>query len=209
MIGDNVVIDKIHHTKKDKILPLVLKSYFCEKLVITIGGESGTGKTEIASLIQDDLWNEHRIRCKVIHIDDYYKTSWQDRNIVRKKNGIKSVGTCEIDWDILNDVVSDFKSKKKILKVQRIHKYTNSIEYCMALNKNIDILVLEGLYANHLPTKNIGIYLDGTITDTKKFRESRGKEAQTPFRMKVLKKERQDVIKTKRLANVVIPFKVK
>lgn len=186
-----------------------MERYYHEKLIVTIGGESGVGKTEIVSLIQEELWNKHKIRAKMIHIDDYYFTSWQDRNEIRKNKGVRSVGIKEIDWIKLENIAKTFRTNNKKLYVQRIHKYTNSIEYVIANNRAIDILFIEGLYANYLKQKDLGIYLAGSYKDTIKFRKERGKEIINAFRKKVLAKERTEVLKTKKGAKIIIPFKVK
>jgi uridine kinase len=182
--------------------------YYCDKMIVCIGGESGTGKTEIASLIQEDLWYKHKVRCKIIHEDDYYFTRWQDRNTIRKKKGISSVGIPEIDWEKLQKICKAFHSKNKWLHIQRIHKYTNSTEEAIVHNNKIDILIIEGLYANYCSCRDLGFYLDGTYKETKNFREERKKEIINSFRMKVLEKEHKDVLKTKKDV-IVIPYDYK
>lgn len=209
MIGDKLIYKPEHYKKCQYIIPKIMEKYFHNRLVIAIGGESGTGKTEIASLLQEALWEQHKIRVKTIHVDDYYKTLWLDRNKVRRQKGLNSVGKKEIDWKKLNKIIETFKSKQKYLYVQRIHRYTNSIEETKSDNRCIDILIVEGLYANYLENKDMGIYLEGSIKDTEKFRKERAKEKQTRFRYRVLRKEKQEVQKTKKLADIRIPIKIR
>ncbi|KKN07093.1 hypothetical protein LCGC14_1070610 [marine sediment metagenome] len=206
ILGDKKIFKKEHFKIKDLILPKIIKKYYHCNMVVTIGGESGTGKTEVASLLQESLWENNRIRCKIIHEDDYYIVLWNERNKLRKKSGINSVGMNEIDWLKINKIVDDFKNEKKKLYVQRIHKYTNSIEYVITNSKYIDILIIEGLYTNNLDRKDFGIYLEGTYKDTKKFREERQKEVINNFRIKVLKQEHKEVLKTKKMSDLIIPF---
>ncbi len=208
MIGDKLLIKKEHHKKKDLILPIIMTHYYCDKMIVCIGGESGTGKTEIANLIQEDLWYKHKVRCKIIHEDDYYFTKWQDRNTIRKKKGIGSVGIVEIDWGKLEKICKTFYSKNKYLHIQRIHKYTNSTEEAIVYNNKIDILILEGLYINKYIYKHLGFYLDGSYKETKEFREERKKEVINSFRMKVLEKEHKDCLKTKKDV-IVMPYDYK
>ena len=183
--------------------------YYCSKLIVTVGGESGTGKTEVATILQDTLWNKYKKRVKIVHIDDFYFTNWLERNTLRRKKGISSVGMKEIDWKKLDKLVSVFKSGAKYLHVQKIHKYTNSMENSIALNGSIDILIVEGLYANALKNSDLNIYLDGSYEDTEDFRKKRNKEPINCFRKKVLAKEQKDIIKTKKYSNIVIPFNVR
>ena len=206
MIGDKLLLKDVHYDKKDYILPFIQSKYKFNKLTIALGGQSGVGKTEIASLIQADLWDIGTIRCKVIHIDDYYKTMWQNRNWIRRREGLQSIGSVEIDWDTLNDIINTFHSGAKRITTQRIHKYTNSIEFCETSNHCIDILLVEGLYANHLKNKDYGIYLCGGIKETTEFRIERQKEILDDFRESVLVVEREDILKTKPLADLIVPF---
>lgn len=209
MIGDRLIFQDIHYRKAKTILPKVIAAFYHNRFVLCIGGGSGTGKTELASLLQQDLWEQHKLRAKVVHLDDYYKTLWLERNKIRKQKGMKSVGLKEIDWKKVKKVVSVFKSKNKYLYTQKIHKYTNSIEESKSDNRCIDILIIDGLYANYLKEKSYGVYLEGSIKDTDKFRKVRGKEIQNAFRYKVLRKELRDGQLTKKYADLIIPFKVK
>jgi len=204
MIGDKILIKAVHHKKAKHIIPFIIENYFHKKMILTLGGESGTGKTEISYLLQEILWDNHKIRTKVIHIDDYYTTMWRQRNKIRKMLGIVSVGIQEIDWGKLKGLVKRFKSRNKYLDIQRIHKYTNTIEKSITDNKAIDILIIEGIYACKLKDTNLNIFLEGSISDTKQFREQRNKENQTSFRLKVLRKEAKEVAKTKKNIDIVI-----
>jgi hypothetical protein len=145
-----------------------------------------------------------------MHIDDYYLTRWQDRNKVRKEKGIKYVGINEVNWDKLNKVIKNFRSKRKYLEVQKIHRFTNSIEIGKVENNKIDILIIEGLFANYLKDNDISIYLKGDYTKTGDFRKERKKEEINKFRKKVLEKEHKDVvmIEKKYPADIRVPFQV-
>ena len=72
----------------------------------------------------------------------------------------------------------------------------------------IDILIIEGLYANYIKESDYQIHLDGTFKDTKSFRIERMKEPQNRFRDQVLRKEHNDVIKTVKNAELIIPYKI-
>jgi uridine kinase len=213
MIGDKVIYLPQHYVKRDMILEQIPKLKSKKKRMITIGGESGTGKTEVSRLLQEKFWNRDKVRCKVIHLDDYYITSWGCRNKVRQEKGIDSVGISEIDWNKLKNIITTFFSNSKKLYVQKIHKYTDSLEYSIARNDCIDILIFEGLYAFNLcqPFRKdccISILLEGNYSDTEFFRKKRKKEKQTELRQQVLMREHEEVEKLSHMAKIRIPYHV-
>lgn len=218
MLGDTVNIKPEHIDKAEMLLPTIHQYYsnpeytLQTKLVVLVGGESGVGKTEVNTVLQKMLWERFSLRAKQIHLDDYYETNWQTRDSIRQKRGITSVGLCEIEWSKLQKIIKIFHSSKGKLYVQRIHRYLNDIEYTIAPNRKIDILLIEGLYANYLrkicPVQTgLGIYLEGGIKDTYSFRKERAKEnPDDTFRLEVLKKESIDVRSTRQYADIVVPF---
>lgn len=206
MLGDRIIIQDLHIKKANYILPKILK--FQEnksKYVLGVAGQSGVGKTEVASVLQELLF-KHEQRVKLLHIDDYYLTHWETRNSVRKKTGV--IGKEEINWNKLNKVIRDFKSGKNKLYVQRIHKFLNAIEHCISPGNNIDILIVEGLYAGYCEA-DFKVYLDGQISDTYDFRKLRMKEnPDNSFRHKVLEKEASCVCQSKPVCDIIVPFEL-
>ncbi len=176
------MLDKIiiqeQHRKKADFIFGKLKG---EK-IIAIGGVSGIGKTEIALCLQD-LFFEHRRRYHIVSEDNFYLTPWRNRNRIRKQN--KVIGIKEIDWLALETVVGVYKN---------IPCY--------------DGVIVEGLYVNCIHSKDIGIFLEGTIKQTEEFRKLRQKESLTNFRKYVLRVEEREVLKTKSLADIIVPYNI-
>ena len=208
MIGDKIIIKPEHIKKAEIIFPMIINAYKNKKFILALAGCSGVGKSEVAYVIQDLLYNNCKIRSKCIHIDDYYKTNWHDRNKIRKKT--KIIGKEEIQWNKLNKVMKDFRKNTRRLYVQRIHKYIDSIEYSICSARNIDILIVEGLYALYLKEFDYGVYLDGNPKDTYNFRLEREKEdPKDKFRKYVIEKEYNCVCQSKSLSDLIIPYKIK
>ena len=207
MIGDIIIVEEIHHKKCKIIYPAVMDCYRCRKMVITIAGISGTGKTEVATVLQNNLFYWHKLRAKIIHIDDYYKTDYHTRNSSRKETGI--IGKEEINWEKLNHIVSIFRSNLPKLYVRRIHKFLDSVEYVISNNRKIDVLIVEGIYANYLDDKDFSVYLEGNIEETYAFRKKRGKEnPDDDYRRLVLKKESKDIIRSRKFSDMIVPFEI-
>ncbi len=133
-------------------------------------------------------------------------TFWENRNEARKKT--KIIGKDEISWYKINKILKDFKSGKRKLYIQRIHKYLNSIEYSISSGRNIDILIIEGLYACYA-NADYKVYLSATVSDTYKFRKERAKEnPDNKFRQFVVEKEAACVYQSKQYADLIIDWEV-
>ena len=217
MVGDTLIFLEEHKAKAKQISTIILKKWKQtqklkkrKKLVITISGRSGTAKTEIAHLVQKMLWEKNKIRVKKLHLDNYYLTPFQTRNTIRKERGIKSVGIKEINWYKLKQIIKTFRSNHRKLYVQQIHKYLDSVEYIIAPNRQIDVLVVEGIFATQLrrhKLADLAFHLEGNEKQTYEFRKLRMKEDPDDlFRKHVLKKEAKDCESIKKYADILIEF---
>jgi len=204
MIGDKILIQKLHKVKARKILFTFLNRFYKKnhKHIITIAGCSGTGKTEVAYVLRNLLYKQG-LNSKVISLDDYYETNWEERNEVRKKKGLDYVGHTEIRWKLLRSIVDNFKSNK-ILKLQEIDKFAGSYELKRCESLGLDVLIVEGIYANYLDKVTFHVFLEGSVSETRAFRLERNKEKQTTFRELIVKKEYQEVLKRKNVANLIV-----
>jgi len=191
-LGDILVINDSHKKAAGKITDLILKEYTGEKVSIAIGAESGTGKSEISHLIAKDLFkSEKKLKSFIVHSDDFFALPHKERNELRQKTNLASIGPSEIDFDELNYVLKKFKSNGHIL-VPILEFITSSAHKLFVDFKGIQVLICEGLYA---PMLNVTykIFIDLTYHDTNDFRAVRGKEIIDEFRLKVLEKEHQAI----------------
>jgi len=206
MIGDIILIKPRDYKKAKSILPIFKNG----NRVIGIGGISGVSKTETAMCLQQLLHIKNRSTL-LINMDDYYFSNFMDRNRIRKKNGLKTVGIKEIDWKQIKKIIKDFKNRKESINLQMINKYTNSFFECIAFNTDkVDYLIIEGLFVGHL--KKLGIlnyyvHLDGNIEQTSKFRKERMKENENnEFRKKIVQREANIVVQLKKYADMLVEF---
>ena len=82
MLGDVLLITEGHKNAAKGILHH-LDQLNGDKIVLAIGGESGTGKTEIAHEVARIL-KIRQTPAKVMHIDNYYLTSPTERTRTEK-----------------------------------------------------------------------------------------------------------------------------
>lgn len=189
MIGDILLITE-KHEKAAKQIVNFLKRIHQKKIVIAIGGESGSGKSELAHTI-NSLLKKSGEMAKTIHSDNYYKVPPKERTSWRQKNGVENIGLNEYDWDLINKNIDEFHHNKKT-NLPCIDLLTDQVDQLHSDFNGIKYLILEGLYSVAVEA-DIRVFIDLTYHETKKAQIVRGKEPQNEFRLKVLQREHEVV----------------
>jgi len=206
MLGDVLLINESHKKAAEEIHKFLLGKISCKKkgyrFIVAISGESGAGKSELSHSLAL-LLKKGGQRVKILHTDNYYKIPPSHRNEWRKKNGIKKVGMNEYDWKLLNRNIKEFKEGREAL-MPCVDVVSKQIDKLITDFSDIDILVVDGLYAIALSRINLKVYINLTYHETKKNREHRGKEDNNDFRFQVLEMEHQQMLSLKSNANLVI-----
>lgn len=213
MLSDVLLINDLHKEAAKSIYDYLLEARKKKKnnyrFIVAISGESGAGKSELSHSLAL-LLKKERMRVKILHTDNYYAVPPNLRNEWRKANGVKIVGYKEYDWKLLNRNIKEFKEGREALMpcVDIVSKQTDKL---ITDFSNIDILVVEGIYAIKIKDVDLRIYIDLTYHDTKKNIGSRGKEVNDEFRIKVLEMEHQSLLALKPKADLIVTkdFKVK
>ena len=191
-LGDILVITEDHKKAAQEITDLVLKSYEGERISLAIGAESGAGKSEIGHTIAKNLFRSERpLKSFIVHTDDFFVLPHKERNELRNKSNLGSVGPSEIDFDELNYVLMSFRSGGQIL-IPILEFITSSAYKLLVDFSEVQVLICEGLYAPMLDV-TYKMFIDLTYHDTMDFQARRGKEVADEFRMRVLEKEHQAV----------------
>jgi uridine kinase len=200
MLGDILLINENHRKAAEVILRRIytIKS---QKVIISISGESGAGKSEIAHVIAREIKATGQ-RAKILHTDNYYLVAPAERTAWRKEHGLDHVGLKEYNWDLLNQNISMFKQSKEAT-LPCIDLLTDQEDRLITDFRGIKYLILEGLYALKAEA-DLKVFIDLTYHETKKAQILRRKEPQNAFRFRVLEKEHQVVQSIKYLADLVV-----
>lgn len=202
-LGDILVIKEPHRKAASEIADLILREYEGNKVSLAIGAESGAGKSEIAHLVSTNLYrSERKLRSFIVHTDDFFLLPHDERNALRKKTDLASVGPSEIDFDELNHVLRKFEAGGQTL-IPILEFITSSAYKLLVDFKDVQVLICEGLYAPMLDV-SCKIFMDLTYHDTAEFRQERGKEVINEFRQKVLEREHQAVSQLREQVDYVI-----
>ena len=200
MMGDVLLITEEHKKAAGKIFER-LNNIEEEKYIVAIGGESGSGKSELAHVLARQL-KDAGSPAKILHIDNYYKISPKERTPWRKEHGFQSIGLNEYDWDMINKNISEFINNEKAI-LPCIDLLTDQVDQLNTDFNGIRFLIIEGLYSVNAKA-DLRVFIDLTYHETKKAQLVRGKEPQNEFRLNVLEREHEVVQSLRPQADLII-----
>lgn len=206
MLGDVLLIDEKHKIAAESIYKILIERASKKKkgyrFIVAISGESGAGKSELSHSLAL-LLKEYGQRVKILHTDNYYKIAPNIRTQWRKEKGVKKVGYKEYDWKLLNRNIKEFKEGREAL-MPCVDIVSKQIDKLITNFSDIDILVVDGLYAIKIKDIDLRVYINLTYHETKKKRGSRGKEVNDDFRFEVLEMEHQNMLALKPMADLIV-----
>lgn len=201
MLGDVLLITD-NHKKAAKQLITHLDQLSGNKIVLAIGGESGSGKTEIAHEVARIL-KSRNTPAKVMHIDNYYLTSPTERTSWRKEHGLESIGFTEYDWKGINRNINEFREDAEQVTMPCIDLLTDQEDLLSTSFKGLKYLVIEGLYAIQAEA-DLKVLIDLTYHETKKAQFERGKEEPNEYRWQVLQREHEVIQSIRSRADLLV-----
>ncbi len=201
MLGDVLLINDKHRKAARQILDK-LQSLKAEKIVLAVGGESGSGKSEIAHVVARGL-KERGTPAKILHIDNYYKIAPQDRKRWRLEHGLDRIGPDEYDWELINEHISKFREDQERVSLPCIDLLTDQIDKLQTSFQGMKYLIVEGLYAVKAEA-DLRILIELTYHETKNMQRKRGKETINEYRYRVLEQEHQAVQSLRSLTDLLV-----
>lgn len=210
MIGDPILIDEHDKSFAQRFLNYIRIDSSYPHSIITIGGPSGSHKTEKAHALLREL-NKSGFKVKVITQDDLYRISPLNRQSYREYHGIDCVGVDELDWNLVNCICQDYRMGFPVW-MPRYDTCAEHFEWVNWASGDVDFLIIEGIYANFLKprldvTPRFSIFLNLTPEQTYQFRKIRAKEnPDNAFRKAVVQKEYKICLESKKHAKFIVDF---
>ncbi|MFM8596966.1 MAG: uridine kinase [Flavobacteriales bacterium] len=179
------------------------------KVVVAIAGESGSGKTHMATALQEAL-ETNAISTSILHMDDFFYLP-PASNHAQRLNDITHVGPQEVNLELLNSLIADFKSNENHFTVPTVDYYANSISQSNLELGSVQVLIIEGTYSFFLQNSDFHLFMSRDFTQTTKLRlaRNRGNEAQDEFVERVLKIEHEIIEKQASKADAFIDYDFK
>lgn len=199
MRGDQLVIEP-HHRKAaqglyEQLAAAVKAS--AAKQVITVAGESGSGKSETAQALADLLENDGT-RAMIFQQDDYFVHPPRTNDRTRRAD-IEWVGPQEVRLDLMDEHLAAFRNGADEIIKPLVDYEADRIEQEHLATGSARVAIAEGTYTTLLEQANWRAFINRTAAETRAHREKRARHASEldPFIEQVLTIE-HDIISAHR-----------
>ncbi|UCE78727.1 MAG: zeta toxin family protein [Nitrospiraceae bacterium] len=206
MKGDSIVVEE-HHIRAAQgavkiMLPEIIKNK--GKYTISVAGESGSGKSEIATAIANELKTKG-MTSVIFQQDDYFIYPPRTNDAVRRKD-ITWVGPQEVKLDLLDQHLRDFLDGKDRVTKPLVCYEEDCVEDDTIQLAHAEIAIADGTYTTLLQNVNARIFIDRDYRDTRKHREKRIRHASEldPYIDKVLEIEHGIISRHKAKAFIIV-----
>ena len=201
MIGDKLIIEP-HHTERAEDLFDELQDRLRTGFTITVAGESGAGKSELAFEIAR-LMNERGVRADILQQDDYFVFPPQTNHEMRRQN-IAQVGPYEVKLDYLDSNLRSFKRGdgpiyKPLVVFDEDRITTEEMD-----TSDLVVLIAEGTYTSLLNFLDYRIFIDRNYQQTLEARQKRARDKFDAFMLDVLEREHRIISQHISMADAVV-----
>jgi uridine kinase len=207
MKGDKLVLLDYHKRAASEIVSYLIKniSHKKNRYVITIAGESGSGKSEMGKAIADEL-DKYQIKSILLGQDDYFVLPPKSNDLKRREDPEWLGPQVEVKLDVLEQNLIDAIDGKNEISKPLVDYDSNTIEDETIYLDGIKVLIAEGTYASLLKHVDTRIFICRDWQDTLELRQKRmrGNEAGDPFIEQVLSIEHKIIAGHKQLADILI-----
>lgn len=207
MKGDKLVLQDYHRRAATEIVSHLIQDITKKKTryIITVAGESGSGKSETGKAIADEL-EKFGITSVLLGQDDYFVLPPRSNDAKRREDPEWLGPHIEVKLDVLEqNLVSAILGEKEIIK-PLVDYDSNTIEDEIIHLDGIKVLIAEGTYTSLLKHVDTRIFISRNWLDTLEHRQKRkrGNEVGDPFIEQVLSTEHKIIAGHKQLADILI-----
>ena len=207
MKGDIVIVDQHHLHAAQLILSSILDKVKSKdaRYIITIAGESGSGKSETAKALADEL-EKQGVKAVVLGQDDYFVLPPKSNDAKRREDPEWLGPHVEIRFDLLEGNLLDALRGADEIQKPLVDYNANRIEEERIDLTDVKVVIIEGTYTSLLKHVDTRVFITRNWVDTLEDRKkrNRGKEVGDPFIENVLKTEHKIIAGHRQLADFVI-----
>ena len=206
MQGDTIIIEEHHRRAAREIVPLILPliEAAAGKYTLTVAGQSGSGKSETAEAIAEEL-QKHGLETLIFQQDDYFVYPPKSNDAARRED-IRWVGPQEVNLSLLDRHLKDFLEGQKTLIKPLVDYAANVISTEQVDMDKQRIAIAEGTYTTLLENAGTRIYIARNYEQTRAHRLRRNRDASEldEFTDGVLKIEHEIISAHRKRADIII-----
>jgi len=206
MRGDQLVIEPHHRKAARGLYELMNETLSAHpgRQVITIAGESGSGKSETARALAD-LLEDEGIGTVIFQQDDYFVYPPRSNDKARRAD-IAWVGPKEVRLDLLDEHLGAFIDGQPTVEKPLIDYAADRIDQESLPVADARIAIAEGTYTTLLEQAHRRAFINRTSAETRAHREKRARHASEldPFIEKVLAIEHEIIASHRPRADFII-----
>ena len=207
MKGDKLVLQDYHKRAASEIVPHIIQNIRKKKnrYVITVAGESGSGKSETGIAIADEL-DRFGIKSVLLGQDDYFVLPPKSNDLKRREDQEWLGPHLEVKLNVLEqNLLTAIQGKAEITK-PLVDYDSNTIEDETINLDGIKVLIVEGTYTSLLKHVDTRVFICRNWLDTLELRQKRmrGKEVGDLFIEQVLSIEHKIIAGHRQLADILI-----
>ncbi|AKS41127.1 uridine kinase family protein [Wenzhouxiangella marina] len=206
MHGDQLVIEAHHVKAAEGILALLgpALSQGDRKQVLTIAGESGSGKSETAAALRDCLADQG-IEAVIFQQDDYFVHPPHSNDRARRQD-IDWVGPGEVRLALLDQHLAAFKRGEAEIDKPLVIYAEDRIDSETLKLESARIAIAEGTYTSLLEQADWRVFIDRTLEQTRAHREKRRRHDSEldPFIDRVLAIEHEIIRQHRDRADLIV-----
>jgi len=207
MKGDIIVLEEHHKRAASVIVPEIIKKIKqkATRYIITVAGESGSGKSETGKAIADEL-EISGIKSVLLGQDDYFVLPPKSNDAKRREDPEWLGPHVEVKLDVLEQNLKDALEGKDAIIKPLIDYASPVIEEESVSLEDVKVVIAEGTYTSLLKHVDTRVFIARNRLDTLEHRKkrSRGGEVDDPFIENVLVTEHKIIAGHKQLADFVI-----
>ncbi|MHB8136455.1 MAG: uridine kinase family protein [Anaerolineaceae bacterium] len=207
MKGDIVLIQEHHKNAAKGIVAQIIDQIKTKptRFVITVAGESGSGKSETGVAIANEL-KDFGIESIVLGQDDYFYLPPKLNSAKRHEDPDWLGPHAEINFAIFEQNLIDAIENKSCIEKPLVDYNANTIEPQVINLEDVKVIIAEGTYTSLLKHVDIKIFISRnwlkTLEDRR--RRNRGNEVNDPFTEQILATEHKIIAGHKQLADFII-----
>jgi uridine kinase len=205
--GDVIVVDDNHRRVAATIATMIRKQLDARpgRFLVTVAGESGSGKSETAAALAEQLFKAG-VGSAILGQDDYFGLPPKANDARRRQDPDWLGPHVEVRLDLLQANVDSALAGAASIEKPTIDYVANTVSTETLSLAGVKVVIVEGTYVSLLRHVDVRVFIARTRLETleHRLRRNRGNEVRDPFIESVLGVEHKIIAGHRHLADFVV-----